>query len=89
MGMLVCGIPLEFLAAVTFIRGLTGGCTHTGYRNSSLQAIAMDCLFGVSHVSFLQLSHLYVDLPVDALTLVNVTPVCRQLQWVARLRYPP
>jgi hypothetical protein len=50
--------PREFLAAITFIRGLTGGCTHTGFRDPSLEAIAMDCSFAVSPVSFLQLSHL-------------------------------
>jgi hypothetical protein len=40
--MLVCGIPREFRAAITFICGLTGGCTHTGFHNTSLQAITME-----------------------------------------------
>jgi hypothetical protein len=39
--MLVYGVPHEFLAAITFICGLTDGCTHIGFRNTSLQAIAM------------------------------------------------
>jgi hypothetical protein len=40
--MLVCGVPREFLAAITFICGLNGGCSHIGFRNTSLQAIAME-----------------------------------------------
>jgi hypothetical protein len=40
--MLVCGVPHEFLAAITLICGLIGGCTHIGFRNTSLHAIAME-----------------------------------------------
>jgi hypothetical protein len=40
--MLVCGIPREFLAAITFICGLTGGCIHTGFHKTSLQATAIE-----------------------------------------------
>jgi hypothetical protein len=40
--MLVSDVPREFLAAITFIRGLTGGCTHINFRNTSLQAITME-----------------------------------------------